>query len=110
MLQFQGFCIPPELSDEMDTEGQSQPSNGLGLGEGEGEKDVSDRIESEDQLEDAQPAGKEKAENDTECEEEDKGIEMSEDFDSKLQVNNHIQTYLHFRNFVSETVICINRM
>lgn len=59
----------------------------MGLGDGEGEKDVSDRIESEDQLEDAQPAGQEKEkEDDKECKEEEKGIEMSEDFDSKLQV------------------------
>lgn len=59
----------------------------MGLGDGEGEKDVSDRIESEDQLEDAQPAGQEKEkEEDKDCKEEEKGIEMSEDFDSKLQV------------------------
>lgn len=65
----------------------SKPSDGMGLGEGEGERDVSDKIESEDQLDDAQPAGKEKENNeDPDCKEEDKGIEMSEDFDSKLQV------------------------
>lgn len=79
--------MPPEFSDELDSEGVSKPSDGLGLGEGEGERDVSDKIESEDQLEEAQPAGQEKnQEEDKECREEDKGIEMSEDFDSKLQV------------------------
>lgn len=88
-LVSKGFCIPPELSDEIDAEGQSQSSGGMGLGDGEGEKDVSDRIESEDQLEDAQPAGQEKEkEDDKDCKEEEKGIEMSEDFDSKLQVIN----------------------
>lgn len=88
-LVSKGFCIPPELSDEIDAEGQSQSSGGMGLGDGEGEKDVSDRIESEDQLEDAQPAGQEKEkEDDKDCKEEEKGIEMSEDFDSKLQVFN----------------------
>lgn len=71
----------------MDSEGLSKPSDGLGLGEGQGEKDVSDKIESEDQLEDAQPAGQEKEQQeDQDCKEEEKGIEMSEDFDSKLQV------------------------
>lgn len=73
----------------MDGEGESKPSDGLGLGEGEGQRDVSDKIESEDQLEEAQPAGQEKTqeeEEDKDCKEEDKGIEMSEDFDSKLQV------------------------
>ncbi|XP_057664406.1 midasin [Diorhabda carinulata] len=85
-LASKGFCIPPEFSDELDKEGITKPSDGLGLGEGQGERDVSDKIESEDQLDDAQPAGKEKdAEEDKDCKEEEKGIEMSEDFDSKLQ-------------------------
>ncbi|KAF2880198.1 hypothetical protein ILUMI_25999 [Ignelater luminosus] len=85
-LVTKGFCVPPEF-EELDSEGQSQQSGGgFGLGDGEGEKDVSDRIESEDQLEDAQPAGKEKEkQDDKDCKEEEKGIEMSEDFDSKLQ-------------------------
>lgn len=57
------------------------------MGEGQGERDVSDKIESEDQLDDAQPEGQERSkEEDKDCKEEDKGIEMSEDFDSKLQV------------------------
>ncbi|XP_050309360.1 midasin [Anthonomus grandis grandis] len=85
-LATKGFCVPPELSEDMDKEGLSKPSDGLGLGEGQGEKDVSDKIESEDQLDDAQPAGQEKEDKeDPDCKEEDKGIEMSEDFDSKLQ-------------------------
>uniref|UniRef100_A0A6P7F5I1 Midasin-like n=1 Tax=Diabrotica virgifera virgifera TaxID=50390 RepID=A0A6P7F5I1_DIAVI len=85
-LASKGFCIPPEFSDEFDKEGISKPSDGLGLGEGQGERDVSDKIESEDQLDDAQPAGQEKDnEEDKDCKEEEKGIEMSEDFDSKLQ-------------------------
>lgn len=71
----------------MGAEGESKPSNGMGLGEGQGEKDVSDKIESEDQLDDAQPANQEKQkEDDADCKEEDKGIEMSDDFESKLQV------------------------
>ena len=77
--------MPPELSDEVNSEGQT--SSGMGLGEGEGEKDVSEKIESEDQLEDAQPSDKEKEPGeDKDCKEEDNGINMSEDFDSKLQV------------------------
>lgn len=62
----------------------------MGLGEGEGEKDVSDRIESEDQLDDAQPEGQERKNEDKDCKEEDKGIEMSEDFEGKLQVRESI--------------------
>ncbi|KAJ8929685.1 hypothetical protein NQ314_017612 [Rhamnusium bicolor] len=82
-----GFCVPPEFSDEIDGEGVSKPTDGLGLGEGQGERDVSDKIESEDQLDDAQPGGQDnEKEEDKDCKEEEKGIEMSEDFDSKLQV------------------------
>lgn len=63
--------------------------------EGEGEKDVSDQIESEDQLEGAKPAGEEqKKDEDRDCKEEEKGIEMSEDFDSKLQVCSPLQIAL----------------
>lgn len=72
----------------METDTEGKPSDGLGLGEGKGERDVSDKIESEDQLEEAKQAGEEKEnkEPDDDCKEEEKGIEMSEDFDSKLQV------------------------
>lgn len=84
-LVSKGFCVPPEFADDID-QGMGKSSDGLGLGEGQGERDVSDRIESEDQLDDAQPAGQEKEqEPDKDCKEEEKGIEMSEDFDSKLQ-------------------------
>ncbi|XP_044750466.1 midasin [Coccinella septempunctata] len=85
-LAGKGFCIPPELSDEMEEQGPGQPSDGMGLGDGKGEKDVSDKIESEDQLDEAQVEGQEKEkEEDPDCKEEDNGIEMNEDFDSKLQ-------------------------
>ncbi|KAK9869487.1 hypothetical protein WA026_003241 [Henosepilachna vigintioctopunctata] len=85
-LASKGFCVPPEFSEELGEEGMGKPSNGMGLGDGQGEKDVSDRIESEDQLDDARVDGQEKdKEEDADCKEEEKGIEMSEDFDSKLQ-------------------------
>lgn len=59
----------------------------MGLGDGEGEKDISDKIESEDQLEDAKQEGQTQQEkDDKDCKEEDNAIEMSDDFDSKLQV------------------------
>lgn len=48
-------------------EGESQILGGMGLGEGEGEKDVSDQIENQDQLEDAKPAGQEKEEEEKDC-------------------------------------------
>lgn len=85
-LVSKGFCVPPELAED-EQSGEGKPSNGLGLGEGQGEKDVSDRIESEDQLENAEAPNHDKPDEkqDPDCNEEDKGIEMSEDFDSKLQ-------------------------
>ena len=48
----QGFCVPPDLSDEMEGEGATefQDIEGGGIGEGEGAKDVSDQIETEDQV------------------------------------------------------------
>ncbi|KAK8382122.1 hypothetical protein O3P69_015232 [Scylla paramamosain] len=62
-----------------------EDSGGTGLGEGEGKKDVSDRIESEDQLESALKEGEKEEAGDKDLQEEDKGIEMNEDFEGKLQ-------------------------
>ncbi|CAB0035735.1 unnamed protein product [Trichogramma brassicae] len=83
-----GFCIPNDLDLESSDEGEQQKTgeSGMGLGDGEGQKDVSDQIETEDQLDDAKPAGQEQENpDDKDCPEEDNGIEMSEDFDGKLQ-------------------------
>ncbi|XP_032667152.1 midasin [Odontomachus brunneus] len=88
-LATNGFCVPKDLDfeeGETDESGQKTDKGGLGLADGEGTKDVSDRIESEDQLEDARPADQDQEkEEDKTCKEEEKGIDMSEDFDSKLQ-------------------------
>ncbi|XP_039293225.1 midasin-like [Nilaparvata lugens] len=85
-LSQKGFCTPEDLADELDEDGgESEAKGGMGLGEGEGQKDVSDQIESEDQLEEARPKGEERDEEEKECKEEEKGIEMSEDFGGKLQ-------------------------
>ncbi|KAH0539887.1 hypothetical protein KQX54_009475 [Cotesia glomerata] len=88
-LATNGFCMPKDLDleNEADANGadEGQCKDGMGLGDGEGKKDVSDKIESEDQLEEARPAGEEKNEEDKDCKEEDNGIDMSENFDGKLQ-------------------------
>lgn len=58
------------MSEEEAGEGEESESKGegaMGLGDGEGEKDMSERIESEDQLEDARPAGEEKKDEDKDC-------------------------------------------
>ncbi|KAK8382570.1 hypothetical protein O3P69_015426 [Scylla paramamosain] len=76
-----------ELQDEEGGEGATnfEDSGGTGLGEGEGKKDVSDRIELEDQLESALKEGEKEEAGDKDLQEEDKGIEMNEDFEGKLQ-------------------------
>lgn len=89
-LGSKGFCVPPDLMQ--DEEGDKKQKDdgkgeGFGLEDGQGENDVSDRIESEDQLDDAKrPNDEKKNDNEEEgdCKEE-KGIEMSDDFDAKMQ-------------------------
>lgn len=48
----QGFCLPQELMAGGDGEGATEfhDYEGGGIGEGEGAKDVSDKIENEDQV------------------------------------------------------------
>jgi midasin len=86
-LAANGFCVPKHLDlEETDESGEKMGEGGMGLAEGEGTTDVSDRIESEDQLEDAKlPNQEQEKQEDKTCKEEEKGIDMSEDFDSKLQ-------------------------
>nr|XP_019536538.2 midasin [Aedes albopictus] len=91
-LGTKGFCVPKDLlEDEQEAGGEQQEGNEqgekFGFEDGEGEKDVSNKIESEDQLDDAKKPGQDNK-NDEEEEKdnkEEKGIDMSEDFDSKLQ-------------------------
>jgi len=82
-----GFCMPEDLKGEeqKEEEGEDNKAGGMGLGDGEGEKDVSEKIESEDQLEGAYKEGEEKKEEDKDCKEEENAIEMSEDFEGKHQ-------------------------
>lgn len=94
-----GLKLPQELQDENEQDvGQSHQKNKkfetddqdpAGLGDGDGIKDVSDQIENEDQLDDAknqEQRDKEKNEKPDEnpIKEEEKGIEMSEDFEGAL--------------------------
>lgn len=61
---------------------------GGGIGDGEGMKDVSDRIENEEQVEDTFQKGQEKDKEDLDSKPDTKGednaVEMSEDFDGKM--------------------------
>jgi midasin len=90
-LMARGFCAPVEEETTAEGEGATEFEDiqGGGLGAGEGAKDVSDQIESEDQLEDTKQAGdkgdEDNADDDPDVKEEKEGIEMNNDFDSKLQ-------------------------
>ncbi|XP_058470371.1 midasin [Solea solea] len=88
-LAQKGFCLPQELMAGGDGEGATEfhDYEGGGMGEGEGVKDVSDKIENEDQVEDTLQEGQEKEEQQEDkgnIKSEDNAIEMSEDFDGQM--------------------------
>lgn len=86
-----GFCVPKDLLSDEEPEKEKDQSGeksgeGMGLEDGTGEKDVSDKVENEDQLQDAKrPEEYDKNKNEDQQNKEEKGIEMSEDFDANLQ-------------------------
>lgn len=90
-LATNGFCAPKNLDLDLDNneETSSQETSkkgGMGLSNEEGVQDVSERIENEDQLEEAKSKDQEEQDVDNKsCAEEENGIDMSEDFEGKLQ-------------------------
>ncbi|XP_068197957.1 midasin isoform X4 [Antennarius striatus] len=91
-LAQKGFCLPQELMPGGEGEGATEfhDYEGGGIGEGEGSKDVSDKIENEDQVEDTFKEGQEKEEQQDKekIKAEDDAIEMSEDFDGQMHDGN----------------------
>ncbi|XP_066110370.1 midasin isoform X3 [Saccopteryx bilineata] len=89
-LAQKGFCLPKEFMEDAAGEGATEfhDYEGGGIGEGEGTKDVSDKIENEEQAEDTFQEGQEKNKEDPDSKSdikgEDNAIEMSEDFDGKM--------------------------
>lgn len=85
-----GFCVPQDLLQDEDGDNRKdqKEGGGFGLEDGTGENDASDKIESEDQLDDAKRPEDRKNESDqnepNDCKEE-KGIEMSDNFDAEMQ-------------------------
>ncbi|CAN7984005.1 unnamed protein product [Ixodes pacificus] len=83
-----GLCLPEEWREELEREGapELQELEDGGLGEGEGAKDVSDRIESQDQLEGTRSEQKEEPEEEQRApKDEEHGVEMTEDFEAPAQ-------------------------
>ncbi|XP_010530743.1 PREDICTED: midasin-like [Tarenaya hassleriana] len=76
-----GFGV--STKDEDSSVDKSQAAAGTGMGEGVGGKDVSDQIEDEDQLIGTSEKGDEKQDAPDEVLGNDKGIEMSNEFDGK---------------------------
>ncbi|KAI9105976.1 hypothetical protein DFS34DRAFT_574203 [Phlyctochytrium arcticum] len=79
-----GFCLPNEEAPTED-DGQEAPAvDGMGIGEGDGEKDVSDEIENQGQVEGMQD---EKPADNTgqKLEDQPEGLEMDDDFDGQLE-------------------------
>ncbi|XP_036895348.1 midasin isoform X2 [Sturnira hondurensis] len=89
-LAQKGFCLPKEFMEDSAGEGATEfhDYEGGGIGEGEGMKDVSDKIENEEQAEDTFQKGQEKDKEDPDSKSdikgEDNAIEMSEDFDGTM--------------------------
>lgn len=82
----QGFCIPKDLLENEEQGENKQEGEGFGLDDGTGENDASDKVESEDQLENAKkPEDQNQDKNEDPSCKEEKGIEMSENFDGEQQ-------------------------
>ena len=80
-----GYCVPPELDERhQDENGTFQDNDGVGMGEGEGAKDVSDKIENEEQVEGLKGDDPENQEEGLQPEENTKGVEMGEDFEGNM--------------------------
>ncbi|KAF9915434.1 AAA ATPase midasin [Lobosporangium transversale] len=84
ILFSKGFCIP-EMEQEMKEGEEETGVAGTGIGEGEGGKDVSDEIEDEEQVLGTQNEKKQEDQDKKETQEEDKGIEMENDFEGNLE-------------------------
>ncbi|XP_023315085.1 LOW QUALITY PROTEIN: midasin-like [Trichogramma pretiosum] len=83
-----GFCIPDDLDLTSSDEGEQEKENenGMNLGDGEGQRDVSDQVENENQLEEATLVGQEgKKLDDEDSTEKNEGIERSENVEEKSQ-------------------------
>ncbi|UPR03955.1 midasin [Chloropicon primus] len=79
-----GYCSPPDASDRrVDENGAFEEADGVGMGEGEGAKDVSDKIENEEQVEGLKgdDPGEDK---EAQPEENTKGVEMGDDFEGNM--------------------------
>lgn len=85
-LLFQrGYCLPENIAEYDDnTEEEKGKLDGTGMAEGSGAKDVSEEIEDEEEVLGLKGESVDEPE-DEEIKEEENGIEMSNDFEGKLE-------------------------
>merc|ERR1719319_1117708 len=88
-ITVKGFCPIKEFEDEDGEKGATDFKSSeeeTGLGQGEGKEDISDKIDNEDMLDGAYQDPKDAEDKEEQKnEEEDNGIEMSDNFESNMQ-------------------------
>jgi midasin len=89
-LATKGFCVPQDLlsDEEQKEENDTKTGDRFGFEDSDGKKDVSDKLEFEDQLDEAKELEDNKKlteEPEKNCKEEEKGVDMSDDFEGKMQ-------------------------
>ncbi|KIY74066.1 P-loop containing nucleoside triphosphate hydrolase protein [Cylindrobasidium torrendii FP15055 ss-10] len=82
-LATEGFCKPPDSEDTGDGGAAESMTEGLGMGEGTGDKNVSNEIEEEHQVEGLK--GEENPDGEAEGGEDDNAIEMADDVGGDMQ-------------------------
>lgn len=79
-----GFCLPPKEEEEKKKQEEGL-QEGTGMGDGEGEEDVTDQLESKEQLDGLKGEKEEQKEEQKEEKEENTGMDVDDDFDGELQ-------------------------
>ena len=80
-----GYCTPPDQdSKHQDENGAFEEADGTGMGEGDGAKDVSDKIENEEQVEGLKGEDQGEDQDGQQPEEDTKGVEMGDDFEGNM--------------------------
>ena len=86
-----GFCLPPKEKEEkkqQQEEGEEGEMEGTGMGEGEGEKDVTDQLDSKEQLDGLKSEKQEEKAEDEENkdkEADNTGMDVEDDFDGDME-------------------------
>ena len=80
-----GFCLPQKEEERQKEQEQEGEAEGTGMGEGEGENDVTDQLESKDQLDGLQSEKPEENQEREEKEADDTGMDVEDDFNGERE-------------------------